>query len=588
MVLSMDPWRGKVAVVTGAGGGIGTAVAKKLVEEGLEVAGLDERSELVEELSKKLSGKKGKLHALKTDVTEDEAVQAAFKWVVDNLGPVHVLVNCAGLMQATSLTDGDTEKWKKTFDVNVLGLSIATREAVKVMRANNINGHIIHINSMAGHAVQSPILNVYPASKFAVTALTETLRQELNHVGSQIKITSISPGAVNTDFLKNNEIKVIDVNKIPTLDTEDVADAVSYVLSTPLHVQVVMVLSMDRWKGKVAVVTGASSGIGAAVAEKLVEEGLQVVGLARRSERVEELSKKLKGKKGKLFAVKTDITNEEDVIEAFRWASDNLGPVHILVNNAGILQQTNLIDGDTEKWKKTLDTNVLGLCIATREAIKIMRTNNIDGHIVHLNSIAGHGTTNFPFANIYPATKHAVTALTETLRQELNQLALKIKITSVSPGVVSSEILHTNNFAIDPKFEVEHAGMPVLKPEDVADSILFVLSTPQHVQVAGIARRSERVEELAKKLQGKKGTLHAIKADMSKEEDILNAFKQVSEKLGPVHILINNAGILQQTNLVEGDTEKWKKIFDTNVLGLCIATREAVKIMRANNIDGHI
>ena len=86
--------------------------------------------------------------------------------------------------------EGKTEDWKAIFDVNVLGLCIATREAVKIMKENNINGHIVHINSIAGHKlINIPGLNVYPGSKYAVTALTETLRQELNHLGLKIKVT---------------------------------------------------------------------------------------------------------------------------------------------------------------------------------------------------------------------------------------------------------------------------------------------------------------------------------------------------------------------------------------------------------------
>jgi NADP+-dependent farnesol dehydrogenase len=135
-----------------------------------------------------------------------------------------------------------------------------------------------------------------------------------------------------------------------------------------------VVVSLDRWVGKVAIVTGASGGIGAAIAQQLVEEGLQVVGLARRSERVEELAKKLHGKKGKLHAVKADISKEEDILNAFKWTSDNLGPVHVLVNNAGVAENTNLTtQGDTKKWKNVFDTNVMGLCIATREAVNIMK-----------------------------------------------------------------------------------------------------------------------------------------------------------------------------------------------------------------------
>lgn len=92
-------------------------------------------------------------------------------------------------------------------------------------------------------------------------------------------------------------------------------------------------------------------------------------------------------------------------------------------------QPTTLIDGDSQAWKTIFDVNVLGLCIATREAVKSMKENNIDGHIIHINSIAGHKIPLFPGLNVYPASKHAITALTETLRIEFNTLGLKIKIT---------------------------------------------------------------------------------------------------------------------------------------------------------------
>ena len=208
-----------------------------------------------------------------------------------------------------------------------------------------------------------------------------------------------------------------------------------------------MVLSLDRWVGKVAVVTGASSGIGEAIAEFLVNKGLivshqppitvnygiiiflQVAGLARRSERVEEKAKQLSGKAGKLHAVKTDITKEEDIVQAFQWIEKNLGHVHILINNAGISKENFLRDGDSASWKQTFDVNVMGLCIATREAIKIMSANNIKGHIIHINSVAGHKVVDFPGINVYTASKHAVTTLAETLRHELNAIDSKIKIT---------------------------------------------------------------------------------------------------------------------------------------------------------------
>ncbi|KAJ8954344.1 hypothetical protein NQ318_011015, partial [Aromia moschata] len=241
-----------------------------------------------------------------------------------------------------------------------------------------------------------------------------------------------------------------------------------------------MVLSIDRWIGKVAVVTGASSGIGAAISQQLVEHGLQVVGLARRLDRLEELARKLQGKKGKLHCLKADISKEEDVVNAFKWVRENLGPVHVLVNNAGTARPTTLTDGDTAMWRTVFEVNVIGLCVATREAIRDMKRNNVDGHIVHINSIAGHKVPDIPSFNVYSASKFAVTALAETLRLELNSLKSKIKVTSVSPGATETEF--TNN-AAKGDGQIAKAFEKVIKAEDVADAVVYVLSTPPHVQV---------------------------------------------------------------------------------------------------------
>ncbi|XP_018325787.1 farnesol dehydrogenase [Agrilus planipennis] len=236
---------------------------------------------------------------------------------------------------------------------------------------------------------------------------------------------------------------------------------------------------MNRWVGKVAVVTGASAGIGAVLAEKLVKEGLQVVGLARREEPIKSLSKKLQGQKGKLYALKVDLSKPDEIINAFKWVKDNLGPVHILVNNAGLAINDSLSDGNYESWKQVLDVNVLGLSVATREAVKQMKENKIDGHIVHVNSILGHRLVTMPGLNMYPASKYAVTALTETLLNEFNQKNLKIKISSVSPGVVKTDFRRVAGYT--PQNAEEN--FPGITSEEVADAIIYVLSTPPTVQI---------------------------------------------------------------------------------------------------------
>ncbi|KAJ3651878.1 hypothetical protein Zmor_017884 [Zophobas morio] len=250
-----------------------------------------------------------------------------------------------------------------------------------------------------------------------------------------------------------------------------------------------MVLSMERWCGKIAVVTGASAGCGAAIAEALVKEGLQVVGLARRKERIDELSQKLLRCKGKLHSYKCDMTIESDIIAAFKWIKDTLGPVSVLVNNAGVSQPNTLIGGNTEMWKKVLDTNVLGLTIATREAIDQMTSNKIDGHVIHINSILGHYVAHVPQVNMYSASKFAVTALTETLRQELVTLNSKIRVTSLSPGPVDTEFASSSNLTNHEEWAKLYNAMPKLNSEDVADAVVYILSTPPHVQIQEIMMR---------------------------------------------------------------------------------------------------
>jgi len=161
-----------------------------------------------------------------------------FKKIATHLGPVHILINSAGLLYSTSIIDGDIEKWKPVLDINVLALAICTREAIASMKANNIKGHIININSYLGHHVPDRAgMSLYPASKFALSALTETVRLEINREKLPIKITSLSPGYVKTEFVQVAFGEEVWPNR-PGLVAEDVADAAFYVLSTPEHVNV--------------------------------------------------------------------------------------------------------------------------------------------------------------------------------------------------------------------------------------------------------------------------------------------------------------------------------------------------------------
>lgn len=190
---------------------------------------------------------------------------------------------------------------------------------------------------------------------------------------------------------------------------------------------------MDRWKNKAAIVTGASSGIGAAVALDLVRAGMIVIALARREDRLKELKEKLsEDLQTKLHPVKCDVSDEEEVKETFKWVDETFDGIHVLVNNAGVLKATKLIsEGNTSDIRSTIDTNIMGVFYCTREAYRSMKSRNIAGHVVNVNSVAGHFIPLIPghFANMYPPSKHAVTAMTETYRQEFSSAGTDIKVT---------------------------------------------------------------------------------------------------------------------------------------------------------------
>ncbi|XP_065089932.1 farnesol dehydrogenase-like [Ochlerotatus camptorhynchus] len=238
---------------------------------------------------------------------------------------------------------------------------------------------------------------------------------------------------------------------------------------------------MDRWQGKVAIVTGASSGIGAATVKELVKAGMVVVGLARRVEQIQALKADLpKEVASNLYAFKCDIAKEDDILKAFKFVEEKFGGMDVLVNNAGAYENVDLlVAGNTSALRQSLDVNVLGLALCSREAFISMKKRAADGHIIHINSIEGHKVPCYPGANLYPASKHAVTAITETMRNEMRNAGTKIKVTSISPGLVKTPMMDL----CDEYGSHDTSTMPMLHPIDIAQGILYALGTPPHVQV---------------------------------------------------------------------------------------------------------
>ncbi|KAL5243847.1 hypothetical protein ACI65C_011257 [Semiaphis heraclei] len=245
---------------------------------------------------------------------------------------------------------------------------------------------------------------------------------------------------------------------------------------------------MEQWKGKVAIVTGASAGIGEAIVVKLLKYGVHVVALARREVKLKELVESLNGKGINCGIVHTkvcDVTNEQAVKNVFSWVDSTLGGVSILINNAGTAKISSLLNGRLEDWQEMMNLNVLALNVCSREAFQSMTRNKIDGHIIQVNSTAGHNITPYFSMKMYNATKHAVSILCEGLRHELQLVGSKIKVSSLSPGGVSTELLlNILERSKEPNSTFQVNNVNILQTEDVANAVIATLGTPPTVLIA--------------------------------------------------------------------------------------------------------
>lgn len=244
---------------------------------------------------------------------------------------------------------------------------------------------------------------------------------------------------------------------------------------------------MDRWRGRVAMVTGASAGIGRAVALRLAREGMAVAACARREDRLEELAQSIRTAGGEALVAAVDLRDEAQTLAFFEQVREHFGGVDALVNNAGLGRAAPLMSGETADWREVLEVNVLALCVCTREAVADMRRRGVDGHVLHVSSMAAHRVPGGG-SGFYSATKYAVRALTEGLRQELREAGSAIRVTAISPGFVETEFASV--YHRDPEAAARTYGQyKVLEAADVAEAVVYALSQPPWCQVHDVLMR---------------------------------------------------------------------------------------------------
>ena len=238
-------------------------------------------------------------------------------------------------------------------------------------------------------------------------------------------------------------------------------------------------------KNKVAIITGASSGIGYATSLTLSKAGIKVAIGARRTERLQELEKQIIKNNGEILVQKTDVTRKSDCDSLVNTIVEKWGKVDILINNAGLMPLSYFKNGKIEEWEQMIDVNIKGVLYCTSAVVPYMLEKK-SGHIINISSVAGRIV--FAGGSVYCATKHAIAALSEGLRKELSP-TYNIRVTCIEPGAVETELLESITDESMTGFIQATKNMETLRSDDIANAILYAVQAPEHVNVNEILIR---------------------------------------------------------------------------------------------------
>lgn len=246
----------------------------------------------------------------------------------------------------------------------------------------------------------------------------------------------------------------------------------------------------ERLDGTVALVTGASSGIGEAAAKSLAEAGAAVAVVARRKDRLDSLVSEIEGAGGKALAVEADVTEQRQAIDAVEKVVSELGRLDTVFNNAGVMLLGPIEDAPTEEWDRMVDINVKGLLYVAHAALPHLQEAAEDGprnvaDLINTSSVAGRRAR--AGSGVYNMTKFGVGAFSESLRQEMSPKHVRVSL--VEPGAVDTELQSHLRDEIKEQAMKRFEGLEMLQSGDIADAVTYIVTRPRHVAVNEILIR---------------------------------------------------------------------------------------------------
>ncbi|KOB68460.1 Uncharacterized protein OBRU01_18342 [Operophtera brumata] len=488
-------FRNKVVLVTGASSGIGASTAVAFAAEGARVAIVGRNEKKLAITAGKCEQKGSKSLIIAADVTKDEDVKRILEDTINHFGKLDILVNNAGIAPNASILAPETmETFDATMSTNLRSVVYLTHLAAPYLVESK--GNIVNVSSVAGLAIVTNNRSAYAASKAGLDHFTRCVAFELAAKG--VRVNTVNPGPVRTDIMEADGITdeqrdaMLAGARVPlgrVGEPEEIADVIlflasdkarsvtgsSYVSDNGMVMSVHTKMSLVN---KVAVVTGASSGIGAAIAIKLAGEGVRVAIVGRNEKKLKAISETCEKRGFKPLVIVADVTKDEDAKKIISETLNFFGKLDILVNNAGIANSASILDAKAmEVYDKVVSTNLRSTVHFTHLAAKYLIETK--GNIVNISSIAA-STVLSKTSFSYCTSKAGVDHFTRCIALEL--AASGVRVNAINPGPVKTDIIENTgvNDAVSKHiWEVLRKATVlgrIADAEEIADLVAFLAS----------------------------------------------------------------------------------------------------------------